>query len=106
VANGTSPPLPGWVGQIVGVTTQLGVPTVLAGVLLWFVLFRMGGTLDVIMKEEDNRTRIAASMADAYLKAMEQQNQSLDRSVQRNIDTNKVEMERVIKALQGLEAKR
>jgi hypothetical protein len=42
------PPLPGWLGSAVQVTTQVGIPTVFAMVLLWYVLFKFEGSMDKI----------------------------------------------------------
>jgi hypothetical protein len=48
LANGTQPPLPGWIGSAVQVTTQVGIPTVFAMVLLWYVLFKFEASMDKI----------------------------------------------------------
>src|SRR5262245_35462977 len=68
-ASGPPPvaPLPGWLGPIVTVTTQVGVPTVIAGVLLWFVLFRLDTTLKVIERSEDDRVRVIAAIQDTMV---------------------------------------
>ena len=72
VANGNyHEPLPGWLGSVVQVTTQVGVPTVFAGVLLWFVLFRVGETLDVIEKSELERIRVMVSALDKHAERFE-----------------------------------
>lgn len=93
MANGTpgsSPPapLPGWLGPIVTVTTQVGVPTVIAGVLLWFVLTRMGTTLDVIEHAEEDRTRIVAAMQETLVDALDRQTKSFEAAMHENIMTN------------------
>ena len=102
MANGNGRDLPGWLGPIVTVTTQLGVPTVLAGVLLWFVLFKMGGTLDMMMHEEEDRTRIVSAMQDSFIKSLERQNEAFDKSMQRNIDANKLMADRFVDALRAV----
>src|SRR5215471_9500044 len=49
------PPLPGWLGSAVQVTTQVGIPTVFALVLLYWVLFKFEGSVDRIsMRLEKN----------------------------------------------------
>jgi hypothetical protein len=94
--------LPGWLGPIVTVTTQVGVPTVIAGVLLWFVLFKMGGTLDLIQHQEEDRTRIVAAMQDSFIAALGKQNDAFDKSMQRNIEANKMMADRFIDALKDV----
>jgi hypothetical protein len=46
--NGPSAPLPGWLGSAVQITTQVGIPTVFAIVLLWWVLFKFEGSMEKI----------------------------------------------------------
>ncbi len=43
-------------GKWVKLITQLGVPTVLAGVLLWFIMTRMMAVFDRITQEMDAQT--------------------------------------------------
>jgi hypothetical protein len=83
------PPLPGWLGPLVSVTTQVGVPTVVAGVLLWFVLFRVDGTLKMIQDEEENRTRMVSAMQDTLVAALDRQNKSFADAIDKNIQFNK-----------------
>ncbi len=85
----SAPPLPGWLGSAVQVTTQVGVPTVFAGVLLWFVLTRVGGTLDMIQKAEDDRVRILAAMQDSLVAALDRQTMSFEKAIRENIDANR-----------------
>jgi hypothetical protein len=65
--------MPTWLNPLVTITTQLGVPTVFAGVLLWFVLFKVGGTLDKIEQNELDRTKLLATMQEAVVSAVQQQ---------------------------------
>lgn len=105
MANGTAPssqPLPGWLGPIVQVTTQVGVPTVIAGVLLWFVLFKMGGTLDMIQHQEEDRTRIVKAMQESFLASQREQTDAFDKSIKANIEANKVMSDRFIDALKAI----
>lgn len=44
----------GWVKLI----TQLGLPTVILGVLLWFILFRMMAAFDKITAEMEDRKSV------------------------------------------------
>ena len=94
--------LPGWLQPLVTVTTQVGVPTVVAGVLLWFVLFKMGGTLDMIMHQEEDRTRIVAAMQDSFLAGLRQQNDAFDKTMQRNIEANRLMADRFVEALRDV----
>lgn len=55
--NGT-PVEPNGVNKWVKLVTQLGVPTVLAGVLLWFLLTRMMAAFDKINHEVEQQTAI------------------------------------------------
>jgi hypothetical protein len=86
----TAPPGPAWLQPVVQLTTTLGVPTVIAGVLLYFVLFRMGATLEVIERGEDDRTRIAAAMQDTLLAALNRQADRFDKAIDRNIEMNRL----------------
>lgn len=81
--------LPGWLGPIVTVTTQVGVPTVVAGVLLWFVLFRVDGTLKMIQQQEEDRTRMVAAMQDTLIAALDRQTKDFVTAIEKNIEANK-----------------
>ena len=72
-------PLPGWLGPLVTVTTQVGVPTVVAAVLLWFVLFRVDGAMKVIQDNEEERTRMVNAMQDTLIAAINRNTERLDR---------------------------
>lgn len=87
-AAGPAPPLPGWLGPIVTITTQVGVPTVVAGVLLWFVLTRVDNTMQVIQEEEESRTRIVAAMQDTMIAAFDRQTKSFVDAIADNIRAN------------------
>jgi len=89
------PPLPGWLGSAVQVTTQVGVPTVFAGVLLWFVLTRVGGTLDMMQKAEEDRVRILAAMQDTLVAALDRQTQAFEKAMRDNIEANRAIAERI-----------
>lgn len=82
-------PLPGWLGSAVQVTTQVGVPTVFAAVLLWFVLMKVGGALESIEKNEEDRTRIVAAMQDSFIAALDRQTERFERAIHDNIDANR-----------------
>lgn len=70
---------PSWLAPLVSVTTQLGVPTVFAGVLLWFVLFKVGATLETIEQNEIDRTKLLLSMQESFVAAVQQQAQLSDK---------------------------
>jgi len=84
------PPLPGWLGPIVTITTQVGVPTVVAGVLLYFVLFRLDTTLKIIEHSEEDRVRIIAAMQDTVVAALDRQTERFEKAMRENIDANKL----------------
>jgi hypothetical protein len=94
--NGPSapPPLPGWLGSVVQITTQVGVPTVFAGILLWFVLFRMDATLRVIEQSEDARTKLITAVQEALATHMDRQGELFERAMQENIQANKENADR------------
>lgn len=57
MANGPSGPSPPWQPNgWVKLVTQLGLPTVILGILLWFVLVRMMAAFDKITAEMDAQT--------------------------------------------------
>ena len=87
-APSASPPLPGWLGPIVTLTTQVGVPTVVAGVVLWFVLFRVDSTLKIIQENEENRTRMVAAMQDSLVSALNHNASTFEKAIDKNIAVN------------------
>lgn len=90
MANGTpGPPLPGWLGQVVQVTTQVGVPTVFAAVLLWFVLTRVDTSLKTINENEEARTRMLAAMQDTLVATLDRQTRSFEAALQANSAANR-----------------
>ncbi len=99
-----TPPGPMWLQPVVQLTTTLGVPTVIAGVLLWFVLFRMGATLEVIEKNEDDRTHIAAAMQDSLIAALNRNADRFDKAVDRNIEVNRQLADRYERATRFVES--
>jgi hypothetical protein len=54
-------PLPGWIGSAVQITTQVGIPTVFAMVLLWYVLFKFEGSMDKITERLERNAEAVAS---------------------------------------------
>jgi hypothetical protein len=90
--NGGTPPtpapLPGWLGPVITLTTQVGVPTVVAGVLLWFVLFRIDGAMKDIQEQEDTRTRLVAAMQDSVIAALERNADRFEKAIDKNISIN------------------
>jgi hypothetical protein len=71
------------------VTTQLGFPAVVAGVLLWFVLTRVGGTLEMIQKQEEDRTRIVAAMQDTLIATLDRQTAAFVKAIEENKQVNR-----------------
>jgi thermostable 8-oxoguanine DNA glycosylase len=82
-------PLPGWLGPIVTITTQLGVPTVVAAVLLWFVLTRIDTALQKIQVQEDLRTQFVADMQRDLIATLEKQTVAFQAAIAENIAVNK-----------------
>lgn len=90
MANGApSPPLPGWLQPLVTVTTQVGVPTVFAGVLLYFVLFRVGDVLNTIAKQEEARTQIIRDSQTQIVATLKEQADVFVEAIQENIKENR-----------------
>ncbi len=83
-----SAPLPAWLGPVVTLTTQVGVPTVVAGVLLWFVLFRIDGAMKDIQEQEDTRTRMVAAMQDSVIAALERNADRFEQAIDKNMRLN------------------
>jgi len=73
------PPLPGWVGYAVTIVTQVGIPTVFACVLLWFVLTGLASTLKHIEELEDERATILGGMQSRLVEMQAKLVDSLDR---------------------------
>jgi hypothetical protein len=103
--NGPSTPLPGWLGSVVQITTQVGVPTVFAGILLWFVLFRMDAALRVIEQSEDARTKIIAALQESITTHMDQQGEIFEQVMQANIRANKENADRLERLLSSFTMK-
>jgi hypothetical protein len=82
-------PLPGWLGPVVTLTTQVGVPTVVAGVLLYFVLFRVDGAMKVIQENEETRTKIIAAMQETLIATLNTQTDKFVRAIDANIAANR-----------------
>jgi hypothetical protein len=87
-SGGGGPAVPGWLQPVVQVTTTLGVPTVIAGVLLWFVLFRLDTALKIIEGAEEDRVKIVAAMQDSLIVALDRQADRFERSIHENMALN------------------
>jgi hypothetical protein len=74
---------------VVTLITQVGVPTVVAGVLLWFVLFRLDMTLRQIEVAEAERVKILLRLEDSFVEALERQNVRFETVVRENIQANR-----------------
>jgi hypothetical protein len=73
----------------VQITTQVGVPTVFAGILLYFVLFRLDTALKVIERSEEDRVKIIVAVQDNIVAALDRQNKAFEEAIRANIDANK-----------------
>jgi hypothetical protein len=82
-------PLPGWLGPVVTLTTQVGVPTVIAGVLLYFVLFRLDTTLKIIESTEGDRVKIISAMQDTLVAALDKSADRFEKAMQANMALNR-----------------
>ncbi|HKE81627.1 MAG TPA: hypothetical protein VKB54_20080 [Solirubrobacteraceae bacterium] len=105
--NGPAPPLgtpqapvtvvpgAGWLQLAMQAVTTVGVPTVFAGVLLWFVLTRLGDTLAAIKQNEEDRVRIMAAMQDTIIAALDRQTDRFEKVMRENIDANRAIADRM-----------
>ena len=87
MAEGTSGPA--WLQPLIDLTTKVGVPTVLAGVLLWFVLTRLDTTFQVIQKSEEERLRLLVAMQNTLVQALDRQTDKFTEAMRYNTDANK-----------------
>lgn len=76
--------LPSWLGPIVAVVTNVGLPTVFAGILLWFVLTRLAVVLDGITRAEAARTAAVASLEEEWTAALEVQTRAIVAALEEN----------------------
>jgi hypothetical protein len=81
----SGPPLPGWLGPLVAIVTQVGVPTVVAGVLLYFVLFRIDTSMKYIQAQEDARTQLVMQMQKQLVETLDQQTDRFEAAIEKNI---------------------
>lgn len=84
VANG----IPGWVDAAAKLTTTVGVPTVFAAVLLYFVLVNVHDTLQVIENNEEARTRLLAETQAAFIAAIDRSAERFEIAINGNIKAN------------------
>jgi hypothetical protein len=87
-------PLPGWLAPVVQLTTQVGIPTVFALVLLWFVLTRLDKALSVIETQEEARTTVVEQMGNNFIAGLEKQASRFELAIQQNIAVNRELAER------------
>jgi len=85
----------GWLQLAMQAVTTVGVPTVFAGVLLWFVLNGLGDTLKAIKESEEDRVKIIAAMQDTIIAALEKQSDRFEKVMRENIDANRAIAERM-----------
>jgi hypothetical protein len=86
--------VPAWLAPVVQITTSLGVPTVFAGVLLWYVLTRIDGAMRIIQEQEDTRTKMVAAMQDTLISTLERQTTAFEAAIHENIAVNRELAER------------
>lgn len=99
MANGTMPggspsAMPGWLQAAAQLTTTVGVPTVFAAYLLWFVTTRVGATLEVIESNERVRTKLIEDTQAAFVMAIERSADRFDKAIDKNIAVNRELAER------------
>ncbi len=102
-------PVPGWLGQVASVTAQLGVPTVVAGVLLWFILFRVDNSMKYIQAQEDARTEVVRMMQKDLIETLQRQTTAFEAAIDKNVDAvnrNVAANERQTQLLERLTAPR
>ena len=79
----------GWLSIALQAITTVGLPTVFACVLLWFVLTRIDTALKVIGTQEEDRTKIVAAMQDSLVNALDRQSKLFSDAIDRNIAANR-----------------
>jgi hypothetical protein len=85
MANGTTPvAVPAWIQTVSGLVTTVGVPTVVAGVLLWFMLTRVDTALRQIQAEEDRRTQFVAAMQKDLIETLTDQTTRFEAAIEKN----------------------
>jgi hypothetical protein len=94
-------PLPGWLGPVVQLTTQVGIPTVFAAVLLWFVLFRLDTALKVIEQSENARVAIIRAVQETLTDHMDRQGDVFERVMRENIKANQENADRIERLFAG-----
>jgi hypothetical protein len=87
--NGPPSPVPAWLAPVVQITTSLGVPTVFAGILLYFVLFRLDSALKVIESSEEDRVKIIVTMQETLVATLERQTLAFEKALRDNAETNR-----------------
>jgi hypothetical protein len=80
MANGPAPTGLPWLQPLATFTTQVGVPTVFAGVLLWFLLTRVSATMETIKQNEELRTQMMAVMQAGFSEAIDRQTVAFERA--------------------------
>jgi hypothetical protein len=98
-----SPPaaaLPGWLAPVLQAIGTLGVPTVIAGVLLYFVLFRLDVTLRVIEDSEDRRLGAIVSIKDSFTNSIDMQTRTFEKALDRQTDAFKQAIQANITAIE------
>jgi len=85
VAPSLPPPGPSWLQPLIAATTQVGVPTVIAGVLLWFVLTQLHGMLAMIQQAEEDRTRLLIAMQETVVAAIDRQTKAFELAIKESV---------------------
>jgi hypothetical protein len=91
---GSGPGMPGWLAPVVQLTAWLGVPTMFAGILLWFVLTQVGSAMTTIQRAEDERIKAVLAMQQALVSTIERQSERFEKAIEENIQVNRELAER------------
>jgi hypothetical protein len=91
---GSGPGLPAWLAPVVQLTAWLGVPTMFAGILLWFVLTQVGSAMSTIQRAEDERIKAVLAMQQALVTTIERQTDRFEKAMDENIKVNRELAER------------
>lgn len=83
-ANGPSP-VPGWLQPVSQIITTIGIPSLFAVVLLWYVLTKLDSALRVIMENEDARTQKLTRIEATFESSLEKQTAAFNAAILANI---------------------
>jgi len=87
-------PQPWWLQPLITIITQVGVPTVIAGVLLWFVLVKLDGVLHDVAHAQEDSVRTLAVMQETLIGALDRQSTRFEQAIRDNMAANRELAER------------